>query len=97
MSDGTYNGFVNKATWLVCLWVDNEYEIYKQRVEWQRGHGGTVTGGQAMEFVNRMLIYDSLRGLVSDMEWGDGEDIAGTRWQDVNWKDVAEHWSEEDV
>lgn len=28
-----YEGFKNRATWSVCLWVDKDYDMYKTRLD----------------------------------------------------------------
>ena len=33
MTDETYHGYSNRDTWLVPLWIDNDYHIYQRKVE----------------------------------------------------------------
>lgn len=41
MSDTTYNGWKNRATWNVSLWLNNEYPYYTGAVEFMKDYKGT--------------------------------------------------------
>lgn len=40
MSDKTYEGWKNYATWNVSLWLNNEYNIYVGAVEFMKDYKG---------------------------------------------------------
>jgi hypothetical protein len=40
MSDTTYEGWKNYATWNVALWINNEYGIYLGAVEFMKDYKG---------------------------------------------------------
>jgi hypothetical protein len=39
-ADNTYNGWKNRATWNVSLWLNNEYAIYMGAVEFMKDYTG---------------------------------------------------------
>jgi hypothetical protein len=40
MSEPTYEGWKNYATWNVMLWINNEYSYYKAAVEFMKDYKG---------------------------------------------------------
>lgn len=45
--DTTYNGWKNRATWNVMLWMDNDegcYRAYREKVERYKARGGHFGG-----------------------------------------------------
>mgnify|MGYP000913451201 CR=1 FL=1 len=40
MSDTTYNGWKNRQTWNVALYINNEYSLYKAAVEFMKKYTG---------------------------------------------------------
>jgi len=100
MTDNTtYNGWTNRATWLVPLWIDNEYGSYKSKQDFlQRRYGSDlpITAATCRRYC-RTYLDDSRGaeyGLWSDLS-RDNTNHVGHRWCDVNWEEIAQHWRDE--
>jgi hypothetical protein len=60
MADQKYNGWTNRATWNVALWIGNDEAIYRDAVETVRRYkqrGKPFTAGAAHTFCVR-VFYD---------------------------------------
>ena len=87
MADG-YEGWTNYATWNVVLWIDNDEPMYLRKVDWLRQFPGKVDARLAEE-----IAEDCLGGCTTpDLE--ENAD-AGCTWKDIDWNQIAEHWSDE--
>lgn len=90
MMTGTYQGWTNYATWNVALWIDNDEPMYLRKIDWIRRFSGRIDARLAEE-----IAEDCLGGRTTpDMEGKAGEGLA---WKDVDWNQIAEHWSDEGV
>lgn len=49
-----YNGFANWETWNVCLWLDNEFDLYT-RARLERLAGGFNAESRVEEFVRELM------------------------------------------
>jgi hypothetical protein len=89
MTDETYNGWPNRDTWNVSLWIDNEEPWYRDKIRYLR-RTATVTGSGVESFV-RELFYGvtSFDGTVKNST-PDGANLAR-----VDWDCIADHWSDE--
>ena len=87
MSDNTYQGFTNYATWNVALWADNDYGLYEAKLEWLGRKTKPVTRGAAAWFFRNVM-----GGYTSDLR---GNTEPGTRKKDIDFSDLAEHWETE--
>ena len=77
------NGWTNYETWLVSLWIDNDYGDYLMRNESRPDDGWT--GATVCEFVE--TIYEEqipVTGLIAD--------LVGAAFSAVDWASIAEHW-----
>lgn len=89
MAAERFNGWTNYATWNVVLWIDNDESFYTRKVKWIKEFSGRVNARLAEE-----IAEDCLGGRTTPDLKADDESV-GYRWQDVNWTEVASHWSDE--
>ena len=52
-----YNGWANYDTWLVMLWLDNDYENYKRKIKMVNGVGS----GKDITMLTDLELFDKLR------------------------------------
>lgn len=77
----SYNGWKNWETWNVTLWCDNEYGIYRARMQQKPRTAEEVEGFVRCFFPNG----------TPDMERHD----ACASQEDVDWQEIAEHWADD--
>jgi hypothetical protein len=88
-TDTTYQGWTNRATWGVALWLDNDEGLYHERRSIVKDHVDDVHA-----------CADALEMWVNDM----APNLGATLWSDllswslasVNWRELAESWIEEE-
>lgn len=85
----TYNGYTNYATWNVCLWIDNEEDMYRHKLDsicqaFKRSLTDSISASQAREIAIDCLGEESTPDL---------ENSEGFRWEDVNWDEIANEWT----
>ena len=75
-----YNGWTNRATWLVKLWIDNEQAMY---FHWQDEAQNADSSNQLAKDIERYYQDNSPQcsGLFSD--------LLNTILADVNWHEIA--------
>tara|TARA_R100000306_G_C4275780_1_gene92466 strand:- start:178 stop:471 length:294 start_codon:yes stop_codon:yes gene_type:complete len=88
--DDTYNGWKNKETWLVNVWLNNDYEMYQYYL-------GRVTdawnnNGNVMEELKE-IVWEIYRD--EHRESGLINDLIETSLNNVDWSRLAEHYIEE--
>ena len=95
IEDDTYNGWKNKETWLVNVWLNNDYEMYQYYL-------GRVTdawnnNGNVMEELKEIVweIYVNLAHNDQHIENGLINDLIQTSLNNVDWSRLAEHYIEE--
>lgn len=83
MANDKYNGWTNRATWLVQLWLDNEqgtqvalYDIARSNRE---SLANTADG-----------IKDYIEELLPELD-GFAADLMSVAIGEVNWSEIAEH------
>ena len=75
MDTETYNGWTNRATWLVALWLDNEYELY--------------TGVKSMPVINAATLKKFVKGYALKVCPGFKDDMKTVKISDVNWDEIV--------
>jgi hypothetical protein len=89
MTNTDYNGWTNRETWLVNLWIDNE---------------PALSECVANDAVNYPELYDLSAQIKDNVEafiFGDdapaclATDLIYTALADVNWREIAQHKSTE--
>ena len=82
MSDSEgYEGWTNRDTWLVSLWLNNDYDYYHSVLDYTR------------ELVRQGLPKDEIRKLVQKRIRKESSRIKDPRDDfKVHYREVAEHW-----
>ena len=75
MDTETYNGWTNRATWLVALWLDNEYELY--------------TAVRDMPVINATTLKKFVKGHALKVCRGFRDDMKTVKISDVNWDEIV--------
>ena len=78
MSD--YNGWTNRATWNVNLWIENDYGFYKAKQAMQGDTPNYWTAPKVENWVQSVMPNKTPDGIPYD---------------DVNWTEIAESWNAE--
>lgn len=77
----TYQGWTNRETWAVKLWMDNDEPLYRWAQE------GTKGARSAFDLAD--TLKDALTEQAPELDglWGD---LLTGAMQDVNWLEIAE-------
>ena len=75
MDTESYNGWTNRATWLVALWLDNEYELY--------------TAVKSMPVINAATLKKFVKGYALNVCPGFKDDMKNANINDVNWDEIV--------
>lgn len=83
------NGWTNHATWLVNVWTDGDDEIV--RISSDIGVSLYTRASALKEYVQETYLedIDAKSGLVAD--------LLMSAFQDVNWKELVEHYEDCEV
>ena len=83
----TCNGWTNYPTWNAALWIDNDAGLYNQHLELANQADSIHT------------LSDTLKDWFEEIfplpENGPLADIAGWAYQEINWRELAEHYWDE--
>ena len=82
--DTTYNGFANRNTWLVDLWIDEQRHLYELKQQLLKNIDRPVLRSDVLEFVNDWFHVEDTGG-----------DLNSYSLTTVDWKDLTRHWESE--
>jgi hypothetical protein len=89
MTNTTYEGWTNRATWNVNLWIDNEYPLYCEKMRFLRSSAMIAPNVAELSHRVRTFCEELFEGgKTPDMKTR--ADMAG-----VNWIEIAEAWIED--
>ena len=94
IEDNTYNGWTNKETWLVNIWLNNDYDLYKQYVSTLT----EIVEKQSNVLYTHRLVVEELKEIVHEMyrdehrENGLINDLIQISLNNVDWSRLAEHY-----
>ena len=97
INDDTYNGWKNKETWLVNVWLNNDYDLYKHYISTLT----EIVEKQSNVLYTNRLVIDELKEIVWEIyreehrEFGLINDLIETSLNNVDWSRLAEHYIEE--
>lgn len=85
-----YNGWTNWQTWQIPLWIDNEYALYQDKVQFLKRSVNTmypIDADTVKQFVCDTFAEIGWTSGTPDMDPGDMDK--------VDWVEIAEHWQDE--
>ena len=94
IEDDTYNGWKNKETWLVNIWLSNDYDLYKHYVSTLT----EIVEKQSNVLYTHRLVVEELKEIVHEIyrdehrESGLIDDLIETSLNNVDWSRLAEHY-----
>jgi len=91
-TDETYNGWTNRDTWLVPLWIDNDYSTYQAKLHLLESLGRPCTAEDALS-ITRTVLGDQFDHRIPEVHTGPLAD--GCKPSKVCWSSIAEHWEAE--
>lgn len=81
--DNHYNGWKNKDTWSVNLWINNDYQTKKLLTS-----SDVSTPQKAKTFVETQIPIDVLKTIFRD--------IGKESLSDVDWEELSADWTDEE-
>lgn len=82
-----YNGYTNYETWLLCLNIDNEYNLYnavRDIVAYGEEKDNYELGELIKEYLEEMFYSEEFQVYKICDTWTLRD------WQEINWTEVAE-------
>lgn len=87
MTDTTYNGWTNRATWLVALWMNEEDFIGEQ----QRNRASEIEESEVRNMVIDWVYFQ--RQFRANADYGFMQDMDGEKFTDINYSELAENFA----
>ena len=94
-----FNGWSNRETWAMALWIDNDYSLYTTATEYARGE---IEGHDQGEEINPYYLGESLKNYIEeDLLTFDNVSSNKDLWlmltdvgslYRVNWREIAGHY-----
>ena len=91
MTDKTYSGWSNHATWLINVWTDGDDEI--ARISSKRTEGLNSRARDLKEYVCETYLYEQLTTHVTSL----GVDLLNSALSDVDWHELVAHYEDCEV
>jgi hypothetical protein len=105
MNDQTYNGWTNRETWLVNLWMDNEQgsqEYWRERAQECYSRAPYADDQIENEWAAIVVLAEELEQSHDEMIEQSNLDTSGVLIDfvnqcmgQVNWREIAEHYIHE--
>ena len=92
MSDNTYNGWTNHATWLVNVWTDGDNHIVRIC---SAKHQDLYDRSKDLKEYITDTYFPSLRGETCNS--GLEQDLLQSALSGVNWRELVEHYEDCDT
>lgn len=90
MTDESYNGWTNRESWLVALWLDNDEYTQGACAEIAKSHASDMAAGEAIrDLIENDDLFGELpvTGFLADL-------ISGALAR-VDWREVGNHFRSE--
>lgn len=88
MTDNTYNGWSNRATWNVNLWLSNEEGLYHEINRIGRRYDDPNDEDEVEAFA------DKIKAFCAEI-WEDGKTPDGDALRDADFEEIAKAWLED--
>lgn len=87
MTDTTYNGWKNRATWLVALWMNEEDFIGEQ----QGNRASEIAESEVRNMVIDWVYFQ--RQFRANAEYGFMQDMEGEEFSSISYGELAERFT----